>query len=664
MQRIFLINMPFAALNVPSLALTQLQSILRRRFGGETAVEILYLNYDFVDFIGGVEAYQGALSIDALTSGIGEWFFRQAAFPDLPDNSDAFFKRYQYGRQEQTQAVCRLVAEKRPALDLFLDGLIDRYGIDQADIVGFTSFFSQNVASLAMAQRLKRRRPDIVTVIGGPNCETVMGQELAAHVPQIDYVFSGPALESFPAFVTACRAGDRAACDRIDGVFSKTNRAQWANRPGAKEPRIGIMGAELDIDEPVALDYGPFLDLFERQFPNRDIEPALFFETSRGCWWGERAHCTFCGLNGGTMKYRAMKAENALQLMNSLFAYADRVTRFDSVDNIMPKEYLSEVFPKLSPPPTARLFYEVKADLGAAELQVLAAARVRRIQPGIEALATSTLKLMRKGTTAFQNFAFLKNCRRYDVFPIWNLLVGFPGEDAEVYRRYVAEMQWWTHLPPPGGVFPVRFDRFSPYFTQAKDYGLELEPFDFYGMTYPFDQAALANLAYYFLDHNGDAAYIAVLNQWLGRMREQFAAWHERWYGAGHRGAPLLYLESNGAAVVDTRGDEDRRHELDEIEQRALVALTKPLMPASLDAELGMSSQSTTATLRGLAAKGLVFERGRYLSLVLPERPPAMSIETLYGRRGSREVTQETWQPAAPTLKRLERRSRSPQRVA
>lgn len=31
----------------------------------------------------------------------------------------------------------------------------------------------------------------------------------------------------------------------------------------------------------------------------------LLYEASLGCWWGEKHHCTFCGLNGTTMKFRA-----------------------------------------------------------------------------------------------------------------------------------------------------------------------------------------------------------------------------------------------------------------------------------------------------------------------------------------------------------------------
>lgn len=48
------------------------------------------------------------------------------------------------------------------------------------------------------------------------------------------------------------------------------------------------------------------------------------------------------------------------------------------------------------------MFYEVKADLSEADMEVLAKTGVKFIQPGIESLATSTLKLMKKGTSAFR----------------------------------------------------------------------------------------------------------------------------------------------------------------------------------------------------------------------------------------------------------------------
>ena len=56
----------------------------------------------------------------------------------------------------------------------------------------------------------------------------------------------------------------------------------------------------------------------------RDWQPSVFVETSRGCWWGERMHCTFCGLNGATMAYRSKSAPRALAELTHL---ADVVSR-------------------------------------------------------------------------------------------------------------------------------------------------------------------------------------------------------------------------------------------------------------------------------------------------------------------------------------------------
>jgi len=55
--------------------------------------------------------------------------------------------------------------------------------------------------------------------------------------------------------------------------------------------------------------YGSFLDALETNFPDGAVEPLLLFETSRGCWWGERSHCTFCGLNGLDLAYRATRCD-------------------------------------------------------------------------------------------------------------------------------------------------------------------------------------------------------------------------------------------------------------------------------------------------------------------------------------------------------------------
>lgn len=656
MYRIALVNMPFAGLELPSLGLTQIKSVLDKSFGDRISVDVCYISHDFGHYLGVDRYEQISGSMEHHNSGFGDWFFRSVAFPSLPDNSDKYFERFYPYPNVETRSLRKFAQEKREGLAHFMETLIAKHGLDQVDMLGLTTMFMQNVASFAMARKVKERNPKILTVIGGANCESPMGQEIVKHVEAIDYVFSGPGLKSFPAFVEALLSGDMQRSTRINGVFSKSNATQWQGhtpdmphtsfesrptlvtlgRSGVStatvmQPVATIqpLGDELDIDADVELDYSPFLDTIERNFPDGRVEPTLLFETSRGCWWGEKAHCTFCGLNGATMSYRAMRREKALDLFSSLFEYAGRCSRFNCVDNIMAKNYLTEVFPYLDTPPNVSLFYEVKADLSESDLATLAKARVKTVQPGIESLATSTLKLMKKGTSSFRNLLLLRNCLVYDIWPEWNLLIGFPGEEEEIYRKYLVDLPLLTHLPPPSGVFPVRFDRYSPYFVKAREYELDLHPLDYYELIYPFGEQSLANMAYYFKDRNLRAKYMLAAAKWVGKLRTKIEAWHKLWHDP-QCVFPELYLKSNGnqQIVHDTRSGELIEHRLTDTAVRVLNFMIKPQRVINVADAMGHLPGFEAASAVGeLHEKGLLFqEEDRFLSLVLPRKLPRLTF--------------------------------------
>lgn len=631
MYQMTLINMPFASLRLPSIALTQLKAVTEQQLGGRVRIRILYLNQEFSRFVGEALYDYVTRALQANNSGLGDWIFRQAAFPDLPDNSTYYFQRYFPHLEGAEEAVKGALLAKRAVLGRYLDRLVARYLLDQEDLVGFTSMFAQNLAVFALARAIKVRNPRVTTVIGGANCEAPMGRELARHVAALDFVFSGPALVSFPELVRCLIDGDGDGPRRIRGVYCRDN---------VDSPHLaghGALGAELSIDVPVPLDYESFLVDLGCNFPDGSVQPSLTFETSRGCWWGERSHCTFCGLNGGTMMYRAMPPPRALALFSELFdRYGDRCSRFEAVDNIMPRQYLKEVFPHLSPPAGTAIFYEIKADIKDWEMEVLSRAGVTEIQPGIEALATSTLKLMGKGTTAAQNINFLKNCLHYGISPYWNLLIGFPREGTEVYAKYLRDMPLLMHLPPPSGAFPVRFDRYSPYFTRAREYGLDLTPYEFYSAIYPFDAEAIANSAYYFEDRNYGAEYLVHLLDWQGRLTTAVARWQRRYRGEdGRPRADLRLVERLGEpAVHDSRSGEIVEHRLSELGLDLLLAArARALGPASLAEQAGAGEAETAAALADLVERGLFFvENDRYISLVLgleqsPGRPAAVRAQ-------------------------------------
>lgn len=623
MYKISLINMPFAGLQMPSLALTQLKSVIDAEFKDRVSVDILYLNHDFAHYLEIGLSQLLAYSSEAHNAGVGDWFFRQAAFPELPDNTETYFRRFFPLKTPQIEGMKKVVLEKRVGLDSFLDDLIAKYKLDDADIVGFTSMFSQNVASFALARKLKDRNPKIIIAIGGANCETPMGQEIAKHVKPIDFVFSGPGLKSFPEFVQHCLDQDIEKCHSIRGVLSRRNCGLSLLTP------LAGVGEELDIEVPIKLDYDEFLKTHREHFANTEIKPILLFETSRGCWWGEKAHCTFCGLNGQTMNYRAMSPENALEQFDRLFSYSHSVDRFESVDNIMPRIYMQEVFLKLKPPPNVSLFYEVKADLSEEDVRILSGAHVRSVQPGVEALNTSTLKLMKKGTSAFQNLRLLKHCIAYDVHPSWNLLIGFPGEHEDVYEKYVADIPLLTHFPPPSGVYPVRFDRYSPYFVKAVEYGLDLHPVDYYELIYPYSKESLANMAYYFTDRNFGADYMKWATKWIPQLQKKIAEWQASWVQNENIQPKLFFMENGHSTVVhDSRTGKTLEYDIGAVGRQVLDYLNdKPKDFADLAMKLGhIEGFDAASEVAALQAKGLIFQEGdRYLNLVLAKEPPRMT---------------------------------------
>jgi len=228
---------------------------------------------------------------------------------------------------------------------------------------------------------------------------------------------------------------------------------------------------------------------------------------------------------------------------------------------------------------------------------------------------------MGKGTTSFQNLAFLKNCLRYGIQPVWNLLIGFPGEREDVYKKYLEDLPLLVHLQPPSGAYPVRFDRFSPYFTRAEQYGLDLSPYDFYRIVYPFPEESFRHVAYFFEDRNYSARYLKEMVAWQDKLNAAVRRWQERYSAQDGLGkAELRFLpKGEGAAVQDTRSGSSSVHELEPLELQVLRFLDlKGWNVKSISRHLHEEASDVEAALARLCGRGFVFEENdRHMSLVL-----------------------------------------------
>jgi len=283
------------------------------------------------------------------------------------------------------------------------------------------------------------------------------------------------------------------------------------------------------------------------------IRPGLLAESSRGCWWGERSHCTFCGLNGHGISYRSKSPERVIGELEELAGrYGLRNIQF--VDNILDMSYLKSVLPQLAAAqPKFSLFYETKANLKRAHVRTLAEAGVWWIQPGIESLDDHVLRLIGKGNSALKNIQLLKWTLEYGIQPSWNFLVGVPGEDDSWYEEVAKWLPSIYHLQPPSGVTRVRYDRFSPYQMRPADYGLMLKPNRSYRYVYPLPNESLTRLAYYFEDESDSGHVHRAIQQKQGVQRLQYAVMH--WQELWRNSRPILRVEEvdDGLRITDTR---------------------------------------------------------------------------------------------------------------
>ena len=103
------------------------------------------------------------------------------------------------------------------------------------------------------------------------------------------------------------------------------------------------------IEDLDALPYPDYGDYFAQMSPAQaeTIPRQLAVETARGCWWGAKKHCTFCGLNGATLAFRSKSPDRAYDEITTLCRRYGTAT-VNCVDNILDPAYIETLFPRLA----------------------------------------------------------------------------------------------------------------------------------------------------------------------------------------------------------------------------------------------------------------------------------------------------------------------------
>ncbi len=562
--------LPFAEVATPVIAASLLQAeIVRAGFSSH----VRYFNFDFAALVG-VERYRQIYDEFSPRTLLGERLFADVLFDGQLPDIDEFAEKLGAEYPEHGKIIPELLALRRHSAE-FVQDCADAILRSRPRVVAFSTTYQQTCACLAVAARLKESVEPPVIVFGGANCEGEMGFQFIRSFASIDYVCTGEGDLVFPEFLTRLlRHGDGRP---LPGLLKRGESTELSVPPMVRE-----------IDSLPIPDYTDYFEQLRLRPGTSDMDwVALLMESSRGCWWGAKQHCTFCGLNDAAMTFRSKSPEAVLREM-SVFADEYGARRVYCVDNILDLRYVRTVFPKLiergSP---LKLFYETKANLTFEQLSTLRAGGVCWIQPGVESFSNQILHLMQKGTTGLKNIRLLRWCRELGITPLWNIIYGFPGESPAEYARMAKWLPLLTHLDPPQSCGAVRLDRFSPYFIQPAAFGLrDVRAHSYYRHVFPLRESELNRLAYYFEFEWSQANYAEDYTRPLKRAFQRWRASRE----LPRKQRPRLDLRRNGNALVitDTRACAVRRmHRLSGLEAEIYLLCDTPKMIPSLLQNLG-----------------------------------------------------------------------------
>jgi ribosomal peptide maturation radical SAM protein 1 len=598
----YLINMPHYSIHRPCLALALFKALFKRE---NLPSRVLDLNFLLADRIGQARHnyFESRMRLTELVSTLWGPYAWGSSFRAVTEKwlqrCESHFKRV----PDPGIGIAWMLKFRDIHIPRFLSDCLDRlFGGPPPAVIGFSCYlFSQALPALALGRLIRERRPEIKLVYGGPMFHGEMGKEYIQKIDWIDAVSTGEADDVIVRLF--CDLSEGKDPQGLQGIVyrDRTGAVQHgpAYRPVSREVFAALPDPDFDDFFESAAQTGIGAD------PQWRENVALFLEGSRGCYWGCKSQCAFCGVNGCSMVYRSKPGK---QVYKTIAACIEKhhVFGFLIGDTAMCHEHYDSLLPRLVRGPfqkQLRFFGQVRVDISRQQVASLANAGFGYLQVGIENLSTRILQLLRKGTRAIQNVYLLKLCRQYGIRPLWSFLNRIPGERLEYYRESAALIPMIVHLQPPnfGSAVSVELHRFSPYFTE-KTKIRNMRPKAWYAYQYPVDQIDLSRVAYSF-----DAEWLDTLDAGdYEQVNACLAAWHRAWETGSQ--VPALVVRSrqdNGSVEIeDTRVKGDPRRWILGPEQAAVLAALDD--PGSLDRVMRELAKGAFSALLRTEVEGLL----------------------------------------------------------
>lgn len=511
--RICLVSMPWLAIDSPSLSIGILRSLCRGQ--GRELPATYFGNLRWAEYL--IARSKGDITLadclyineESISHNLGEF-----VFSGVLNNDPSFGSATLHDYLASTGANPGKAWQMREYAADFIEQSAREVLSTNPDLVGFSTTFQQNAASLALAARIKQLHPNVITVFGGGNCDGPMGAAIHRNFSAVDYIVRGEGENAFPMLLNALENAEP-----VDNIFGLC----WRGPDGSvANPEAVSIVPPSRIPMP---DYDDWFAVFNASPLRSTLQPMLVLESARGCWWGAAHQCTFCGLNGSFIQFRSKSPDRVIAEITHMVE-RHQVLDIGMVDNIIDNTFYQSVLPRLAELDwDLRIYYEVKSNLKQEHISALRAGHVLGIQPGIESLSSRVLKLMDKGVSGWRNVRALRDCESACLTVSWNWLIGFPGEVDEDYWPVIRQLSALVHLQPPdSGPTRIFLERFSPNFDRPELGFTKRTPKRSYWHVYDLPEAELEQLVYLFdCDAAGiDGSVVDALDDGLETWRKGY----------------------------------------------------------------------------------------------------------------------------------------------
>lgn len=615
---VLLCSLPWTTLAEPSLGLSLLRSILDQ---SDIPCKVRHLNISMLQFLR-PDTYNAIANVFALN----DFLFSGTIDPTVSNRqlrwlrlktrqllSLGLIDQSLYGGPEGV--VAQLLKLRQNTIPKWLQVCAEDIAQDAATLIGFTCMFDQTVASIALAKLVKEKSPEKLIALGGYAVRSPTGHAILKSFPWIDAVCDG---EGDLVIEPLARASIRQiALSAVPGILYRSENSQTMyNMP----PPL------TDMNSSPVPNFSDFFDDIQILSKDHKVDITVEYlpiENSRGCWWGAKSHCVFCGIRDDDLVFRAKDASKVLDELKQLSrTYGMHSFRFS--DYIFPHQYYRTLLPELArSKPKYRLMSEMKANVTADRFHLLADAGFEEVQPGIESFSSTVLKKMAKGVTGIQNIHTLLLGKRNRVCVHYNLLYGFPDDKEEEYQRLVSILPHLKHLDPPATRIQVQVTRYAPLHADPERFGIGTPHYEpSYELIFSEDylteiQFDLDQFCYYF-----DQPYQNSLS--LQHLYEHIDAIVDAWKAEQHARPVYLYQEVVGdrLEIHDGRILPEKVILLDEFSSSILNMCSNPISVRQLlsHSESKLNAAELERTVSSLEESGLVFrDEGQVVSLILPK---------------------------------------------